>query len=310
VGDTEASSAARGSFAMIGPRQSPVIAALLMCGSTICSTRVGTVFKALVVDHGIGMLVTIRLGMQALLMLVLIPWLGTRVFSLHRPMIHVGCGIALAAGVALMAVSLRYVPFAQTYAIGFSAPLIATLIALVMFGERFHWRQALCIVVGFGGVIAALDPGTPIFGPVMLWPVGLALANALVHVFSRLGRNEDPFATVFWQAVVATAVSLFALPWTFEILPWRALAVLIGGCVAVTVGQLLMVEAFRRAPTAVVSPIVYAQFIWTAIAGALVFGEIPGVAVVAGAVVVAVSGIALVLWATPKPLPAPEFPPQ
>jgi drug/metabolite transporter (DMT)-like permease len=62
-----------------------------------------------------------------------------------------------------------------------------------------------------------------------------------------------------------------------------------------------MVEAFRRAPTAVVSPIIYLQFIWAALSGVLVFGEMPGMGVVVGAAVVSLSGIALILWATPKP---------
>jgi drug/metabolite transporter (DMT)-like permease len=279
-----------------------------MCGTTICFTVLDTIFKALVVDHGIAMLVTIRLGMQALLMLALVPWMGTRVVRLRMPAVQIGRGIALVSGSALVAVSLRHVPFAQTYAIGFSAPLIAALIAVFVIGEHFYWRQAVCILVGFGGVVAALDPGTPSFGPALLWPLGLALANASLHVLTRISRAEDPLASVLWPALVGFAVCLVFLPWTFEPLPLPALALLVGGCVAVTLGQLLMVEAFRRAPTAVVSPIVYAQFIWSALSGALVFGEMPGVGVVIGAVVVALCGIALVLWATPKPAAPPVDP--
>lgn len=285
------------------PAQRPVLAALLMVGTTICFTVLDTIFKALVVDHGIAMLVTIRTGSQMLLMLALVPWLGARVVSLKLPAVQIGRGLALVAGSALVAISLRYVPLAQTYAIGFSAPLIAALIAVAVIGEKLHWRQALCIVIGFGGVVTALDPGAPNFGLALLWPLGLALSNATLHVLTRIGRAEDPLAAVMWPAAVAFAICLCALPWTFEALPLPALALLFAGCVAVTAGQLMMVEAFRRAPTAVVSPIVYTQFIWSAISGALVFGEMPGLGVILGAVVVALSGVALIWWATPKPTP-------
>jgi drug/metabolite transporter (DMT)-like permease len=249
------------------------------------------------------MLVTARLGMQVALMLALVPWLGRRVLRMQLPAIQFGRGVALVASSALAVVSLRYVPITQTYAIGFSAPLIASLIAIVVIGERLHWRQAVCIVAGLTGVVTALDPGAPNFGPELLWPLGLACGNATLHVLTRLGRAEDPLASVMWSGAFAFAIAACALPWTFEPLPLSAWALLVGGGVCVTIGQLLMVEAFRRAPTAVVSPIVYVQFIWSIISGVLVFGETPGPKVIGGAVAVALSGIALLRWATPKPPP-------
>jgi drug/metabolite transporter (DMT)-like permease len=286
---------------MSGPAQSPVAAALLMCGATICFTVVDSIFKALVVDHGIGMIVTVRMGMQVMLMLALVPWLGNRVLRMQLPAIQFGRGLSMIAGSVLVAASLRHVPFAQTYAIGFSAPLIATLFAVAIVGERLHWRQAVCILAGFAGVVAALDPGAPNFGPALLWPLALAAANAALHVLTRVGRAEDPLASVLWSAVFAFSMALCGLPWTFEALPLWAWGLMVVGGAAVTVGQLFMVEAFRRAPTAVVSPIVYTQFIWSTISGMVVFAETPGWGVVVGAVVVALSGVALVRWATPRP---------
>jgi drug/metabolite transporter (DMT)-like permease len=272
-----------------------------MCGTTIFFTAIDTILKVLVADHGIGMLVTVRLGIQVVLMLALVPWLGARVLRLQVPAIQIGRGVALVASSALAVISLHHISLAQTNAIGFSAPLIAALMAIAVLGERLHWRQAACIVAGFAGVVLALDPGAPNFGPVLLWPLGLACGNATLHVLTRLGRAEDPLAATLWSAVFAFAIAACALPWTFEPLPLSAWMLLFGGGACVTAGQLLMVEAFRRAPTAVVSPIVYLQFIWSTISGFLVFGDKPGLGVVVGAVAVALSGIALVRWATPKP---------
>lgn len=292
-----------GGTLMSGPAQRPVLAALLMCATTIAFTIHDTILKTLVVDHGVGMLVTIRLGVQVVLMLALVPWFGQRALRIKLPLVQVGRGLPLIAGAALAALSVRYVSLAQTYAIGFSAPLIAALIAAVMLAERPGWRQVLCILVGFFGVVAALDPGAPTFSLALLLPLALACSNATLHVLTRLGRSEEPIAAVLWSAIVAFVIAFVALPWTFEVLSPGVWAWQIAAGVFATAGQLFMVEAFRRAPTAVVSPIVYAQFIWSAISGILVFGDIPGVGVVFGALVVALSGIALVWWATPKPPP-------
>jgi drug/metabolite transporter (DMT)-like permease len=277
------------------------MAALLMCSATFCFAILDSSLKALVTHHGIAMLVTMRVGVQMVLMLALVPWLGRRVVHLKLPAVQFGRGVALIAGSALGALAFRYMTLAQTSAIGFSAPLIAAVIAAAVFGERLHWRQLACILVGFFGIIAALDPSAPSFGPVLVFPLAQTFANAMLHVLTRVGRSEDPLASVMWSAAAATAIALCALPWTFEPLPWPSLLIVIGGGTAGTLGQLLMVEAFRRAPTAVVSPISYTQFVWTAVAGAVLFGELPSLGVIIGAVVVAVSGIALVRWATPQP---------
>jgi drug/metabolite transporter (DMT)-like permease len=281
------------------PSQKPVVAALLMCGTTFFFTVLDTVLKALVVHHSIGMLVTIRLGVQALLMAALVPWIGSRMMRVQMPFVQLGRGLCMVAGSALVAVSLLYVPMAQTYAIGFSAPLMAALIAIAVIGEPLRWRQAICILMGFAGVVVALDPGAPNFGLALLWPLGLALANAGLHVLTRVGRSEDPLASVLWPAWAAFLVSLCALPWTFEALPLSSWMLMLGAGAAGTLGQFLMVEAFRRAPTAVVSPIAYTQFIWSVVSAILVFAEIPGPGVILGGIVVALSGVALVRWATP-----------
>jgi drug/metabolite transporter (DMT)-like permease len=286
------------------PAQQPVVAALLMCGTTICFTIVDSILKALVVEHGVPMLVTARLGMQMVLMLALTPWLGRRILRLQLPAIQFGRALAMIAGSALVSISLRYLPITQTYAIGFSAPLIATLVAVAILGERLNWRQAVCILAGFAGVVVALDPGAPDFSPVLLFPLALAAANASLHVLTRIGRAEDPLAATMWSATFAFAIAACGLPWTYRPLPLTAWALLVVGGVSVTIGQLMMVEAFRRAPTAIVSPMVYTQFVWSAISGIVVFGETPGAGVVIGALAVALSGVALIRWATPKTPPA------
>ena len=291
---------------MSNVKRSTVVAALLMCAAMLSFTVLDTIFKILVVHYGAPILVTVRQGVQVVAMLALVPWLGRRVLRCQQPMVQFGRGLCLIAGSGLAALSLRYLPMAQTYAIGFSAPLMAALIAVPMMGEHMGWRQAICILFGFAGVVLALDPGAPSFGIVLMLPLLLALSNAALHVLTRFSRAEDPLASVLWSAVASASVCTLALPWTFETMAAADLALLVAGGIAGTLGQLLMFEAFRRAPTAVVSPIAYSQFIWTTISGALVFGEIPGVAVIAGAIAVAVSGVALVRWATPATPPIVE----
>jgi drug/metabolite transporter (DMT)-like permease len=98
---------------------------------------------------------------------------------------------------------------------------------------------------------------------------------------------------LFWVAAVALVLTSLALPWTWSSMSASDWALLGLGGLFGTLAHLLLILAFRLAPTAVVSPMIYTQIISAALVGWLVFGEVPSWATVAGAALVIASGIAL-----------------
>ncbi len=75
------------------------------------------------------------------------------------------------------------------------------------------------------------------------------------------GKREGALALALWAAVGAILTSAVGLV-SFEAMDLTAWALLIAGGLFGTCGHLLMAGAFRRAPTALVSPLVYSQIIW------------------------------------------------
>jgi drug/metabolite transporter (DMT)-like permease len=55
--------------------------------------------------------------------------------------------------------SWQSLQLADTYALGFTAPLIMTLLAIPLLGERIRWRRILSTVIGFAGVLVMVRPG-------------------------------------------------------------------------------------------------------------------------------------------------------
>src|SRR5579863_91542 len=103
---------------------------------------------------------------------------------------------------------------ADTYAVGFTAPLIMTLLAVPMLGERIRWRRALSTLVGFGGVLIMLRPGGDLWTPV----TGLLLLGTLVMALTRimtrqLTATETPECQSFWLLICHTITGLVLLPW-------------------------------------------------------------------------------------------------
>ena len=61
--------------------------------------------------------------------------------------------------------------------------------------------------------------------------------------------------------------------------------------VASTLGQWIVVLAFRYADASVLAPFQYTQLLWVSILGFLVFGELPDIWTVVGAVFIVASGL-------------------
>jgi drug/metabolite transporter (DMT)-like permease len=275
-------------------------AAALMVSATLCFVILDSILKHLAESgFGIGMLVTVRNLVQVLALAALAPLIGRSILRPRRLGLNAARGLSVVLATVFITLSLTHLPMAQTYAVTFSAPLIAAVLASLLLGERAGWRRWLCILAGFGGVLVALDPGGVGLEPALFYPLAMAAANAAFHVLTRLGRDEDPLAMSFWSGAAAFAICAAALPWTFDPLPLPALALLgIGGLVG-TAAHVLVAQAFRRAPIALVSPMIYSQIVWASLVGFLAFGERPTAAAVLGAAIVTASGVALVRWANP-----------
>ena len=82
-------------------------------------------------------------------------------------------------------VSWLSMSLADTYAIGFIAPLLMTVLAVPMLGERIRWRRALSTLVGFGGVLIMLRPGGDLWTPVVLLLLVGTLVMALTRIMTR-----------------------------------------------------------------------------------------------------------------------------
>jgi drug/metabolite transporter (DMT)-like permease len=57
------------------------------------------------------------------------------------------------------------IPLAQVYAILFAAPLLITVLAIPILGERVGIHRGLAVLVGLGGVIVVLQPTTTSLTP-------------------------------------------------------------------------------------------------------------------------------------------------
>jgi drug/metabolite transporter (DMT)-like permease len=284
VQDATASSGA------LGPR--PWLAVALMAAAMLCFTTLDSVMKTLHTEHPLSMLVMVRNLVQVVALGLLVPAIGGEGVRTKRYGLHFLRGACMVLSTIFITLSLGHLSLAQTYSITFSTPLMATLIAALALGERPSLTQWACIAIGFGGVLLVVDPQHAAAGPALLFPLAMAFFNAVLYVLTRYGGlKESPVTLVFWGSLGALLICLCGLPFYAAWLPIEAYLLLVAGGLAGTAGHLMMAAAFRRAPTAVIAPLLYTQIVWATLIGWFFFQEVPPANAVIGGAVVVASGI-------------------
>lgn len=182
---------------------------------------------------------------------------------------------------------------ADSYAIGFCTPLLMTLLAVPLLGERIHWRRAASTALGFAGVLVMLRPGGALWSPAALVMVAgiapLALSRILIRM---LATTETPECLSFWLMAAHLPVGL-AL-WTFlpiPGLPLSALAALALVGLGNGMGHWLQSRAFALATVGALAPYEYTALLWGSGLGWLVFAEVPSRDAMIGAVIVIAAGL-------------------
>ncbi|MCZ7655836.1 MAG: DMT family transporter [Rhodocyclaceae bacterium] len=180
----------------------------------------------------------------------------------------------------------------------FLAPLLVTLLAGPILGERVDASRWAVVFIGFAGVLLIARPGGALNPEGVVWALGGAICYALYQVLTRrLSHAEHPLTLLFYTALVGTAVMSLTLPWFwFEFAPsplqWLKIASLgfYGG-----VGHFILIRAFRLAPASVLTPFGYTQLVWAALLGWLVFGHVPDTLSASGMGLIAACGLWLAL---------------
>ena len=189
----------------------------------------------------------------------------------------------------------QVIPLADSYALGFTAPLLMTLLAVPMLGERIRWRRTLSTLVGFAGVLLMVRPGSTLWQPQVLVLAPGILAMAISRIMTRqLATTETAEGLTFWLMLGHVPAGLLLLAAGFPGPTSLGLGVLLA---LVLLGVLngsshwLMARAYALAPVSALAPYEYTMLIWGGLGGYLIFNEVPGWDTMAGAGVVAAAGL-------------------
>ena len=188
-------------------------------------------------------------------------------------------------------------PMATCYAIFFAMPLLITLMAIPMLGERVGLRRGIAVVVGLLGVIIVLRPGSGDgFSLGHLAALGAATTGSLSSIIVRkIGRDERSVVLMLYPMVLTFVATGALMPVVYQPMPVQDVALTAVMAFLGTLGALATIAAYRIAPAVIVAPMQYSQILWAVVYGWLFFGESVDFYTAVGSAVIILSGIYIVL---------------
>jgi len=204
--------------------------------------------------------------------------------------------VLMAIDIVLVFFAFAELPLADAYTVIFTVPMLVTALSVPLLGEHVGWRRWSATVVGFLGVLIVLRPG---FAEIS-WGHVAALASAFFFALSlivvrRIGNAESASCLLFSMLMALIAVSAPVLPFVFVMPSAPDLAVFVGLGLMSGLGHITLIQAFRLAPSAIVSPFQYSQIVWGVLFGLWLFGDRTDAWVIAGSTVIIASGL-YILW--------------
>ena len=211
-----------------------------------------------------------------------------RLFAL-RGALHV-------VAVILWFYAMARITVAEVTAIGFLNPIVVTLGAAALMGERISWRRALAIAVALAGAMIVLRPGLRSLQPGHLAQLGASVTFGASYLVAKRLSERVPASVVVAMmslTVCAGLAPIAALHWVPPSL--TQCAVLACTAFFATAGHYAMTRAFAAAPLTVTQPVTLLQLVWASLLGALVFAEPVDVWVLVGGATM-IGAISYITW--------------
>ncbi len=192
--------------------------------------------------------------------------------------------------------ALSELDLADTVAVMFAAPLMVTALAAPVLGEKVGvWRWS-AVVVGFAGMLLIVQPGGADFSLYSLSAVAAASFYALYQLSTRwLSGSETAETTLFYSALFGGVVLSIAAPFSWTPPDLSSIG-LMAACGALgTLGQFMLILAFRAAPASTLTPFTYMSLIWATLYQYVLFEKLPEDETFLGAAIVVAAGL-VIIW--------------
>lgn len=276
-------------------RRTTLRGVLLMMLGVLLFAANDTLGKWLVGAYGVGQLMLFR---STVGFLALLPSLWRARAALRqpdRPGLHLLRAMLSAAEASIFFLSISLLPLAEVITFYMASPIFVTALSPVLLRERVGWRRWTAVMVGFCGVVLAVNPQGGLSAATLVPVVG-SLGYALFVIATRRLAGTPAPVLLGWQFLVAMLLGLVLVmgqPWVTPGPLEAVLLVTLGlGSLA---GNICVTHSLRLAPASAVMPLHYTLIPWGMLFGYVFFGEVLTPVTLLGAAIIVGAGL-FIFW--------------
>ncbi|MEO1001095.1 MAG: DMT family transporter [Pseudomonadota bacterium] len=277
------------------PRPSEASGILLAVAAVGLFATMDVLAKGLMQRHDPFMVLWARYASQTFWATIfLAPWLLSLLKTRHLTL-QIVRSVCLFSATAMFFTAMSKMELATAVAIFEVGPLMITVLAFLILGEKVGPRRWIGVSAGLVGALVIIRPGTDVFTIWSLLPMGAALGFAGYAIATRfLSNDESHWTSFYYTALFGTVAASVIVPfrWSMPDLGDGALMMSLG--VVGGAGHFLLIRAYARTPASAVAPFTYVGLVFAALYGWLFFLEVPDLATIIGASIII--GAGLYVW--------------
>ena len=210
-----------------------------------------------------------------------------------------GRGLLVALAQLLFYTALADLELATVSALGQTNAIFIVLIAVIFCGEKVGaWRWS-AVIIGFGGAVWIMQPGSNMFTWTAALPIGAAFCYAASMVTLRSFDVSISSAIIYLYSSVAAALGAILLATgTTDFSPIQSISdalLIFSMSLCGGFGVVFLMYAFRQAPASVLAPFSYFGILTAFGLGWIVFDELPLDKLFPGVILIILSGLTI-LW--------------
>ncbi|MEO7223660.1 MAG: DMT family transporter [Devosia sp.] len=225
-------------------------------------------------------------------------------FRSKHPVLQVARGGLLVVDIWMYVLALSTVPLAAVQSITLIYPLLVTIFAIPLLGEKVGVFRIVAVIVGFSGALLIVRPGGVPFDWGVIYAAGSGSAYALYIVLTRKVSARDSTTTsMVYTGVVGLVISSAVGVFHWEMLDLTSFLLI--GYIMLTgvVAHGMMILALSMAPASVLQPFNYTSLPWAILLSILLFQEAVDAVSLLGAAIIVGAGLVVMARERLKKVP-------